>query len=122
MAGGRCRCPAAEATLGEVFSCDDNGCVTAPPIGTVVAWALKPEALADDCERAALIVALRQPPSACAGSVIDSERLRRQGALTLRRGAIADDGETDSAVLAPRKPSPRTVDATPADADLQAEE
>jgi competence protein ComEC len=74
--------------------------------------------------------------------VIDAERLRRQGALVLRSGrdglvvdavkprgidrpwsrAIAEDGETDNAVLAPRKPSPRAVDATPADADLQAEE
>jgi competence protein ComEC len=131
-----------DTTLGEGVSCDDNGCVTASPSGALVAWAQRPEALADDCERAALIVALRQPPAACAASVIDTERLRRQGALALRRGrdgfvvdavkpasvdrpwskAIAEDGETDSAVLAPRKPSPRAVDATPSDADLQAEE
>jgi competence protein ComEC len=131
-----------DATLGAGVSCDDNGCVTASAGGALVAWALKPEALADDCERAALIVTMRQPPAGCAASVIDTERLRRQGALSLRRGrdgfvvgavkpggidrpwskAIAEDGETDSAVLAPRKPSPRTVDATPADADLQAEE
>ena len=131
-----------DVTLGEGVSCDDNGCVTASPSGALVAWALKPEALADDCERAALIVALRQPPAACAASAIGTERLRRQGALALRRArdgfvvdavkaggidrpwskAIAEDGETDSAVLTPRKPSPRAVDATPADADLQAEE
>lgn len=131
-----------DATLGEGVSCDDNGCVTASPSGALVAWAQRPEALADDCERAALIVTNKQPPAACAASVIDTERLRRQGALALRRGrdglvvdavkprgidrpwsrAIAEDGETDSTVLAPRKPSPRAVDATPADADLQAEE
>jgi competence protein ComEC len=131
-----------DATLGEGVSCDDNGCVTASSSGALVAWALRPEGLADDCERAALIVTTRQAPAGCAASVIDAERLRRQGALVLRRGregfvvdatkprgidrpwskAIAEDGETDSAVLAPRKPSPRAIDATPADADLQAEE
>ena len=129
-----------DVTLGEVVSCDDNGCVTASRGGALVAWALRPEALADDCERAALIVTVRQAPAGCAAPVIDAERLRRQGALALRRGrdgfvvdavkpasvdrpwsrAIADDGETDNAVLTPRKPLPR--DATPSDADLQAEE
>ena len=129
-----------DATLGEGVSCDDNGCVTASPDGALVAWAQRPEALADDCERAALIVTTRQPPGTCAASVIDAQRLRRQGALALRRGrdgfvvdavksrgidrpwsrAAAEEGETDSAVLAPRKPSSR--DATPSDEDLQAEE
>ena len=131
-----------DATLGEGVSCDDNGCVTASRGGALVAWALRPEALVDDCERAALIVTIRQAPAGCAASVIDAERLRRQGALALRRGrdgfvvdavrpggidrpwskSVAEDGETDGAVLTPRKPSPRAVDATPADADLQAEE
>ena len=129
-----------DATLGEGVSCDDNGCVTASPDGALVAWAQRPEALADDCERAALIVTTRQPPGTCAASVIDAQRLRRQGALALRRGrdgfvvdavksrgidrpwsrAAAEEGETDRAVLAPRKPSSR--DATPSDEDLQAEE
>jgi competence protein ComEC len=131
-----------DATLFDGVSCDDSGCVTASASGALVAWAQRPEALADDCERAALVVANRQPPAACGALVINSERLRRQGALALRRGhdglvvdaakpggvdrpwsrAIAEDGETDNAVLMPRKPSPRAVDATPADADLQAEE
>jgi competence protein ComEC len=128
-----------DATLGAGISGDDTGCVTASSSGALVAWARRPEALADDCERAALIVTIRQPPAACGASVIDGERLGRQGALALRRGrdgfvvdavkpggidrpwskAIAEDGETDSAVLAP---APRAVDATPSDADLQAEE
>ena len=53
--------------------------------GGLVAQAFKPEALADDCERAALIVTLRQAPASCAASVIDADRLRRQGAMALRR-------------------------------------
>jgi competence protein ComEC len=132
---------AADASLTSGVSCDDVGCVMQSAGGGLVAQALRPEALADDCERAALIVTLRQAPASCAASVIDAGRLRRQGAMTLRRGrdgfvveavkprgidrpwspAIADAGEADATVLAPRVP-PRAVDATPAEADLQAEE
>ena len=36
--------------------------------------------------------------------------------------AMADEGEVDATVLAPRAVPPRAVDATPAEADLQAEE
>jgi competence protein ComEC len=36
--------------------------------------------------------------------------------------AMADESEADSTVLAPRVVPPRSVDATPAEADLQAEE
>jgi competence protein ComEC len=110
--------------------------------GGLVAQAHKPEALADDCERAALIVTLRQAPASCTASVIDTDRLRRQGAMALRQGregfvveaakprgidrpwspATADESETDATVLAPRVVPPRAVDATPAEADLQAEE
>ena len=36
--------------------------------------------------------------------------------------AIADESEADATVLAPRVAPPRAVDATPAEADLQAEE
>jgi competence protein ComEC len=35
---------------------------------------------------------------------------------------MADDGDADASVLAPRVVPPRAVDATPAEADLQAEE
>jgi competence protein ComEC len=110
--------------------------------GGFVALALRPEALADDCERAALLVTARQPPAACAASVIDLERLRRQGAMALRRGrdgfaveavkprgidrpwspAAAGGGETETTILAPRLAAPRAIDATPAEADVQADE
>src|SRR5206468_11119546 len=76
---------ATDASLGEGVSCDQTGCVTQSAGGTFVAMALRPEALGDDCERASLIVTARAAPVACAASVIDMERLRRQGALALRR-------------------------------------
>jgi competence protein ComEC len=74
--------------------------------------------------------------------VIAADRLRRQGAMALRRGrdglvveavkpkgidrpwspAVVNESEADANVLAPRVVPPRAVDATPAEADLQAEE
>jgi competence protein ComEC len=133
---------AADASLISDVSCDDLGCVMQAAGGGLVAQAFRPEALSDDCERAALIVTLRQAPASCAASVIDADRLRRQGAMALRRGregfvveaakpkgidrpwspAIADESEADAIVLAPRVVPPRAIDATPAEADLQAEE
>jgi len=96
--------------------------------------------LSDDCERAALVVTGRAAPRDCGALVIDQERLRRQGALALRktrdgfavdavrpRGvdrpwlpAVAGDAE-DGPNLA-RPVAPRAVDATPSEADLQAED
>jgi len=133
---------ASDASLTSGVSCDDLGCVMQSAGGGLIAQAFRPEALSDDCERAALIVTLRQAPAACAASVIDAERLRRQGAMVLRQGreglvveaakprgidrpwspAAADESETDATILAPRVVPPRAVDATPAEADLQADE
>jgi competence protein ComEC len=133
---------ATDASLAEGVSCDASGCVTHKTGGGFVALALRPEAFADDCERAALVVTARPAPAACAASVIDAERLRRQGAMALRRSrqgfvvdavkpkgidrpwspAIADNGEAETNILAPRLKAPRAVDATPSEADLQAEE
>jgi competence protein ComEC len=131
-----------DTSLGEGVSCDETGCVTQGPGGAFVALALRAEALADDCARAALIVTARQAPGSCGASVINAERLQRQGALALRRSregfavdavkpkginrpwspAIAGDGEAESTIIAPRAKPPRAVDATPSEADIQAEE
>ena len=132
---------ATDASLTAGVSCDDYGCVAQSAGGAFIAQALKPEALADDCERAALIVTVRPAPAGCAASVIDAERLRRQGALALRRSregfvveavkprgidrpwspAAAEEGGADATVLA-RPATPRAVDATPSETDMQADE
>ena len=129
-----------DPSLGEGVSCDDNGCVAPLPDGRFVALTLRPDALADDCERAALLITTRQAPSSCAASVVDRDRLRQQGALMLQQNgegfnvqavrptgsdrpwapAAADAGEFD-ATLAPRSP-PRAQDATPPEADQQVED
>lgn len=66
-----------DASLADGVSCDPSGCVSQTASGTFVALALRPEALAEDCERASLIVTSRQPPQSCTASVINLERLRR---------------------------------------------
>jgi competence protein ComEC len=133
--------PAVDASLKDGVSCDDAGCVAPLADGGFVALALKPDALSDDCERAALVVSAKQAPSACSASVIDMERLRRQGAMALRRTrngfavdavkpkgvdrpwSPAPAGETDAETTLISRPAvPQAVDATPAEADVQADE
>ncbi|EJW12173.1 Competence protein [Rhodovulum sp. PH10] len=66
-------------------SCDPAGCVARLADGTAVALAKTVEAFADDCARAALIVARREPPPGCRATVIGRDTLRRYGALALYR-------------------------------------
>jgi competence protein ComEC len=130
-----------DSSLAEDVSCDEAGCVAEMAGGGLVALALRPEALADDCERAALVVMARPAPPSCPSPVMSGDRLRRQGAMALRRTAagfaidavrpkgvnrpwspaVAGDSETE-ATLAPRSKVPRAVDATPAEADQQTED
>jgi competence protein ComEC len=132
-----------DASLGEGVSCDQIGCVAPMANGALVALARRPEALGDDCEQAALVVTAKPAPLACQASVISGDRLRRQGAMALRRSrdgfvidaikpkgvdrpwspAVAGDGEAADTTLTSRSTAaPRAVDATPSEADLQAEE
>ena len=130
-----------DASLGDDVSCDDEGCVTQLTGGGLVALALRPEALADDCRRAVMIVTSRQAPSGCSALVIDQEKLQKQGAMALRRtrGGIVIDavrpngldrpwarasGERNEPEQGTSRPAttPRPVDATPAEADLQPDE
>jgi competence protein ComEC len=131
----------ADASLADGVSCDEAGCVTEMAGGGLVALALKPEALSDDCARAALLVTARQAPGSCSSAVMSGDRWRRQGAIALWRRrdsyaadavrprgadrpwspAVAEEGEAEPGLVV-RPASPRAVDATPAEADLQAEE
>ena len=113
----------------------------AKPAGAFVALALRPDALADDCERATLVVTTRQAAPSCPSPVIDQDRLRSQGPMALRRTragfaidavrprgvdrpwspAVAGDTEAE-AILAPRPAIAQPADATPAEADQQMED
>jgi competence protein ComEC len=129
-----------DASLADGISCDEAGCVAPMANGGLVTLALRPEALADDCERAALVVTARQPPAACASPVMSEDRLRSQGAMALRRTrngfavdavkprgvdrpwspAVAGNTETESNLVRPAGKG--AVDATPSEADVQADE
>lgn len=128
-----------DASLTDGVSCDEAGCITAAADGTLIALSLKPEALADDCTHAAVIVTTRQPPGDCAAFVIDQEMLRQQGTLALRKTAngytitairprgvdrpwapAIADAEPEAASL--KRTPTKAVDATPAEADAHAED
>jgi competence protein ComEC len=133
---------ASDPSLTEGVSCDAGGCVAPAASGAFVALTQRPEALADDCERAVLIVTARPVPQGCSAAVIDAERLRRQGGLTLRRNrsgfvidavrpvgldrpwspAISGESEPESTIRIQGAPTPRSIDATPAESDLQPED
>ncbi len=76
---------AADRSLTEGISCDPSGCVVPMQGGALVGLSLRPDALADDCEKAALIVTAHPAPRDCGAFVIDRERLRSEGTLSLRR-------------------------------------
>jgi competence protein ComEC len=129
-----------DASLADGVSCDETGCVAQLPDGGFVALALRPEALSDDCTRAAVIVTARQVSPGCGALVIGQERLHKQAANSLRRtrGGFVIDAVRPNGVdrpwspavddqIAPENttthPAPaRPVDATPAEADQQAED
>ncbi|HUZ33689.1 MAG TPA: ComEC/Rec2 family competence protein [Xanthobacteraceae bacterium] len=70
--------------LGAGIACDPSGCVGKLADGRLVSYALSPEAFEEDCRRAAVMVATRDPPSECAAMVIGRKLWRQRGALTLR--------------------------------------
>jgi competence protein ComEC len=80
--------PAARALRKE--SCDKIGCVGHLKDGRTIAVVLDKYAFAEDCARADIIVTPHFAPSGCAaGLVIDRDRLKQTGALTL---SLAQDG------------------------------
>jgi competence protein ComEC len=76
---------AVDPSLSEHVSCDEAGCVAALREGGLVTLAERPDAYDDDCVQATVIVAPQPPPPGCSAQVIDRSRLRRSGALALRR-------------------------------------
>src|SRR5258708_7137724 len=65
----------ADSSLAEGVSFDESGCVVQTTGAAFLALAQRPEALADDCARAALVVTARQAPPACPSAVFAGENL-----------------------------------------------
>lgn len=81
--------PATDPSLSSHVSCDEAGCVSALRGGGLVALADRPDAFDDDCVQAAFIVAPGTAPEGCAAFAVDRARLRRSGALAIRRRGAA---------------------------------
>lgn len=73
-----------DGSLAEATMCDRTGCVTRLPDGRFVALAMSPEAYADDCRRAAIVVMPGNAPAGCAATVIDRRSRQQTGAVTIR--------------------------------------
>ena len=67
------------------FRCDPAGCAAKLADGTTIAVARRPDAFADDCREAALVVSPFDVPAACAAAAVDRRALASTGALALRR-------------------------------------
>ena len=74
-----------DPALAEGIRCDDVGCVGRLPDGRNVALSFNAEALAEDCERAALVVSPRDAAIVCKAMLIDRKVWRSTGALALTR-------------------------------------
>ncbi len=130
-----------DASLSEGVSCDASGCVVPAVDGRLVALALAPDAFAATARVRRSSSTARQDAGGLRGDGVRSGGARGQGALALRRSGdgyavtatrprgtdrpwargIAEDA--GAAETARRSPRPlRVIDATPADADLQADD
>lgn len=67
------------------FACDQQGCTGKLADGLLIAIPKTPAALLEDCGRAALIIANRNVPAACASAVIDRKTLSTTGAIALKK-------------------------------------
>jgi competence protein ComEC len=77
--------PPTDTELGAGFRCDTSGCIARLPDGRLVAHVRTPDAFADDCESAAVVVTARNAPPRCSALVIDRVVSRDQGAIALTR-------------------------------------
>jgi competence protein ComEC len=130
-----------DPSLGEGAACDSAGCALALGDGRYVTIARRPDAFADDCERALVIVTFRQPPPECRATVLDGDRLRSSGSMAVwRRGEkllieAARPEATDrpwahreeraqisTPQAEPSSPSVRPVDATPTEPEVAPED
>ena len=101
--------------LREGWRCDPLGCTFSRPDPNhpagdlLVAVVRRPEAFAEDCRRAALVVTILEAPPGCAErtTVIDRRTLATTGALTLERAA------PEAATTARPEPLPRPAPVDP---------
>jgi competence protein ComEC len=114
---------ARDPKLGDGIACDLSGCIGKIADGRMVSYALAPDAFEEDCRRAAIVVATRDPPPDCAATVVGRSLWRERGALALRRAGEDFIIEAARPVnfdrpWAPRQP--RAIGITGSDVDSSA--
>jgi competence protein ComEC len=96
--------------LGQGIACDPAGCIGKLPDGRLVAYDVAPEAVEEDCRRAAIVVTAKDAPADCSAFVAGRALWRTRGALSLRRdggdGFIIDAARAENfdRPWAPRPP------------------
>lgn len=88
---------ATDQTLRDGVACDSLGCAMALAGGGRIAVPRDPEALADDCREARIVVTRHRPPDGCAATIIDLAGLAWTGAVALRTA-------TDKLTVEPSRP------------------
>jgi competence protein ComEC len=133
-ADGDARLPT-DKELGNGFTCDQIGCIARLADGRLVSHVLSPDAFEEDCTRAAVVVTSREASPGCAALVVDRNRWRALGAVSLTQNGMGfalsaarpagQDRPWARALPAPQsvaptgaRPKPR--DATPRTEDLEA--
>lgn len=71
--------------LDQAFRCDSAGCVARLTDGSIVAVASRPDALADDCALANVVISSFDIPRACKAPGVDRKMMETTGAISLRR-------------------------------------
>jgi len=81
---GDARAPANAVGIGR---CDSEGCVTTAPDGSIIAMPLRPEAVAEDCAHAAVLISA-VPVTRCPGPklVLDSNTIAHDGGYAITNG------------------------------------
>ena len=118
-----------DATLKDNVRCDNLGCIGRLKDGRLIALAMAPQALREDCERASVIVTALNAPANCKALVIDRKIVEARGAVTLfsehfamytaRPAGYARPWTPQTAAPALRRPE---LDATPRTGDLEADD
>jgi competence protein ComEC len=114
--------------------CDVIGCIGRLKDGRSVSMAFKPEAFAEDCARAAVVIGPGEVPGDCAARLIDRKVWRARGAIALRWNGdhFEESFARPPAYERPWAPAPRgeaappivspARDATPRGQDLEADD
>jgi competence protein ComEC len=72
-----------DKTLEKDVRCDDEGCIGRLGDGRLVALSLAPDAFAEDCARAAVVVSPHDAPGDCQALLVDRKVWRAHGAIAL---------------------------------------